>query len=183
MKSIAFIGRRKDLSLVEYTAYYEGQHAPLAARLLEFAGYRRNHAIGAEPLGFATFGEYWSDPQALGAALAGPTGDALREDELRFMDKPRNKAAFAEPLLDGNLTGRLLALLIDGNGDSAALVSDIAKEGGQLDLLSPFDERALPCRALAFVPCGSKVAVSDGWRVLASCLVSRVGQGVAKLPG
>lgn len=177
MKSISFIARRPDIPLADFVDYYEDQHAPLASRLLDFMGYRRNHAVSDEPLGFATIGEYWSDIQTIGAAMAGPAGDELRADELRFMDKRQNKAAIAEPVLVASLTGRLSALLISGEENLASLSDAIRQVGGELDLLSPFDDRPLPCRAVAFVPCGAQVALTGDWSVLARCTISRIGRG------
>lgn len=109
MKTIGFIPRRRDLPRAAFREHYETRHAPLALRHIRvFAKYVRNHVVRGEPAepGFDCLSEFWFDePQAaadIGAWLASPAGQVLREDEAQFMDRTRIvSCAVSEQLLHG----------------------------------------------------------------------------------
>jgi len=96
MKTLGFIPRRADITRAAFREHYETQHAPLALRHIRvFAKYVRNHVVHALPRepGFDCLPEFWFDtPEAtatIGAWLASPAGEVLRQDEARFMDRAR----------------------------------------------------------------------------------------------
>jgi len=104
IRVLAFLVRRPDLSRDAFRAHYEEVHVPTALPLLE--GVRRyvRHHVREELHGRPGFDcmtalEYpdLAAMQRLQARLAGPEGEAVRSDELRFMDKPRNAFFPVEP--------------------------------------------------------------------------------------
>lgn len=96
-KSVSALVRRPDFSRDAFHAYYESHHAPLGIAHFPFARYVRNHLLDAPDIGFDTLSEFWAkDFDAMMAINEGPVGAIFREDELRFMDKPRNAPAWAE---------------------------------------------------------------------------------------
>jgi len=98
VKTLALIARKPGLSRDEFRAHYETQHAPLALPLMSgLLRYVRHHVTeelhGAAGFDVATAFTY-RDAAAMRsvvAKLATPAGDAVLRDELRFMDKPRNR--------------------------------------------------------------------------------------------
>jgi hypothetical protein len=98
MKTLALIARRPDLSRAEFRDHYEEVHAPLAVRtLLEgTTRYVRHHL--RDPLfgspAFDVVTAFWyRDAAAAGEIMRRtetPAGEAIRRDELTFMDKPAN---------------------------------------------------------------------------------------------
>ncbi|MXO74746.1 EthD family reductase [Altererythrobacter aerius] len=177
MKSIAFIARPPAMTQREFVTYYETTHAPLASRLLGFERYRRNHVLSGDLLGFASLPEFWSDGVTVAQAMAGAAGDELRDDELRFMDKPRNRAALAEPSTTGSAQGEQSAILMSGAGDREALAQVVREAEGQLDWLEPFDARPLPCTAIGFVPAAHRLKLPSGWELLGRGEVLRIEGG------
>jgi uncharacterized protein (TIGR02118 family) len=98
VKTLALIVRRPGLTRDEFRAHYETQHAPLALPLMHgLVCYVRNHVMqelhGAASFDVATEFTYRdaASMRAVVARLATPLGDAVRRDELRFMDKPLNR--------------------------------------------------------------------------------------------
>src|SRR5258706_11806269 len=98
MKTLALIVRRPDLTRDEFRDHYEDVHAPLAVRtLLEgTTRYVRNH-LREELFGRPTFdvvSAFWYRDAAAAVGVMRrtetPAGDAIRRDELTFMDKPAN---------------------------------------------------------------------------------------------
>lgn len=98
LRILALIKKLPALSRDEFREHYEGNHAPLALPLLDgLERYVRYHVeedlVGR--VGFDVVTAFWyRDEQAadaLFARLDGPEGRAIREDELRFMDKPANR--------------------------------------------------------------------------------------------
>jgi uncharacterized protein (TIGR02118 family) len=90
MRTLALIARHPDLDRESFRSHYEQTHVPLALPLLGgLTRYVRNHLVSTlfgEPPGF-------DDREAFESGLArlsGPSGQAVAEDENRFMDKPRN---------------------------------------------------------------------------------------------
>jgi len=109
IRLLALIARRSDLSRAAFREHYENVHAPLAEPALAgLVHYVRNHLrnpvtgspADSEP-GFDVLSEFGyaqtRDFERVSALLASPRGDAIRTDELRFMDKPRNVHFGLEP--------------------------------------------------------------------------------------
>lgn len=182
MKSIALIARRPDMARRDFVEHYETCHAPLASRLLNFARYRRNHLVSGDLLGFSCISEFWADAASVADAMQGAAGETLREDELRFMDKPRNKAALARPLTTHDLSGELEVFLLQGSGSSADLATRFREIGGEVDALSPFDHRVLPGSALGFAPSRSRLELPRGWSLLGQARAVRI-EGSGGLTG
>jgi uncharacterized protein (TIGR02118 family) len=98
VKTLALIARKPGLSREAFRAHYETTHAPLALPLMSgLLRYVRHHLTeelhGAASFDVATAFSY-RDAEAMRAVvgrLATPAGDAVLRDELRFMDKPRNR--------------------------------------------------------------------------------------------
>jgi uncharacterized protein (TIGR02118 family) len=110
IKIVALLKRRADLTLEEFSRYYEDHHAPLAARSVPpevaqaITRYVQNHAIrlGRSPadppydcvteIGFDDVAgmELWTN-WYLGAG-----GQVLRDDEENFMDKGRRVVIVAD---------------------------------------------------------------------------------------
>lgn len=96
--SLGYIFRRPDLSRDQFRQHYENNHTRLAHRLLpEFTHYVRNHVVDsagpmASPDAVSEFGFAGATDWSTALAVLGDArGSALKEDELRFMDKPRNQ--------------------------------------------------------------------------------------------
>ncbi|MBD62641.1 MAG: hypothetical protein CMD68_00990 [Gammaproteobacteria bacterium] len=97
IKALAFIHKKNGISDIDFRNYYETSHAPLAESLLTFEGYERNFVNSLlnplyESLGSISIFKY-SSMEALniiGEEMASDKGDILREDELNFMDVPKN---------------------------------------------------------------------------------------------
>src|SRR5262245_58223054 len=98
MKTLALIVRRPDLSRGEFRDHYEDIHAPLAVRtLLEgTTRYVRNH-VREELFGSPVFDvvtAFWYRDAAAAVEIVRridmPVGEAIRRDELTFMNKPAN---------------------------------------------------------------------------------------------
>lgn len=96
MKSVCLLSHRPDLTREAFRDYYETRHALLGIKHFAFRKYLRNHVVAAAPaeVDFDCLSEFWQDDLA-GAieTMAGPTGETLREDERRFMDPSRTRAA------------------------------------------------------------------------------------------
>lgn len=102
IRVLAEIFRRGDLNRDAFCRHYETNHAPLAlATGLQFRVYRRHHLLDTlrdvdidlpdclSEFGYADAAAF----DAVRALLASPAGDAIRADELRFMDKTKNRFA------------------------------------------------------------------------------------------
>ncbi|MGF7147068.1 uncharacterized protein (TIGR02118 family) [Sphingomonas zeicaulis] len=150
IKTIGFMPRRPDISRAQFREYYETRHAPLAVPLFPFIRYRRNHLadMDVEP-GFDCISEFWVPSlNQIGELMAGEVGDTMRADERNFLDQPRIVAALADPVATGCDAGSVMVLLRNEGGDVEALVAAAREAGAGLDLLSPMDERVLPCDAI-----------------------------------
>ena len=98
MKTLALIARRPDLSRAEFRDHYDEIHAPLAVRtLLEGTTRYVRHHLREELFGSPAFDvvtAFWYRDAAAAAEILRrtetPAGDAIRNDELTFMDKPAN---------------------------------------------------------------------------------------------
>lgn len=103
--TIAHIFRKPALTRTEFSTYYETHHTRLARRTLpEFSHYRRNHVLESTddaqcPDSFSEFA-YDDDSklQMTMAILGDSRGQALMDDELKFMDKIRNRIYPVTPL-------------------------------------------------------------------------------------
>src|SRR5262245_15284682 len=98
MKTLALIVRRPDLTRGEFRDHYEDVHAPLAVRtLLEGTTRYVRHHLREEVFGLPAFdvvSGFWYRDAAAAAEIMrrteAPVGEAIRRDELTFMDKPAN---------------------------------------------------------------------------------------------
>jgi EthD domain len=98
MKTLALIARRRDIDRAEFRDHYEEIHAPLAVRtLLEGTTRYVRHHLRDELFGRPAFdvvtGFWYRDAAAAVEIMRRtetPAGDAIRQDELTFMDKPAN---------------------------------------------------------------------------------------------
>tara|TARA_B100001029_G_C15056263_1_gene454621 strand:+ start:1257 stop:1811 length:555 start_codon:yes stop_codon:yes gene_type:complete len=97
IKALAFIHKKNGMSDTDFRNYYETSHAPLATSLLTFEGYERNFINSHLNTHFKSLGSIsifkYSSIEALnviGEEMASDKGDILREDELNFMDVPKN---------------------------------------------------------------------------------------------
>jgi uncharacterized protein (TIGR02118 family) len=98
VKTLALIARKPGTSREAFRAHYEEVHAPLALGLMSgLVGYARHHVReelwGKAPCDVVTSFRYRDAAALRGviARLASPEGEAVRRDELDFMDKPRNR--------------------------------------------------------------------------------------------
>jgi EthD domain len=98
MKTLALIARRPDITRDAFRDHYEDIHAPLAVRtLLEgTTRYVRNHLrdeLFGQPA-FDVVSAFWYRDAAAAAGVLRrtetPAGEAIRRDELTFMNKPAN---------------------------------------------------------------------------------------------
>lgn len=103
--TIAHIFRKPDLERAEFSAYYETHHTRLARRTLpEFSHYRRNHVLESTddaqcPDSFSEFAYDGEDRLQLTRAILGDSrGQELLADELKFMDKVRNRIYRVQPV-------------------------------------------------------------------------------------
>lgn len=105
MRVLAFLKRRADHTREAFRAHYEAVHVPTALPVVGPAlrHYVRHH-LREELWGRAGFDcltavEYPDEAamQALLGVLAGPEGEAIRRDELSFMDKPANRWVVVAP--------------------------------------------------------------------------------------
>lgn len=175
-KTVALISRRADLTRPAFREYYETNHAFLGMRHFAFRKYLRNHVVdtaGAGP-GFDVFSEFWNESIANAyATLASPIGDLMREDERRFMDQSKQRAARStERLVAGPPRGidptptrkQILVLTNDGDADRAAFFDMAARWGAALaaaapgethritlDAITPFENAPFPCDAILSV--------------------------------
>ena len=98
IRVLALIRRLPGVSRDAFRSHYEGVHVATALPSLEgIVGYVRHHLReeihGAPSFDCMTRFDY-RDADAVRATLArveGPQGDAIRRDELSFMDKPANE--------------------------------------------------------------------------------------------
>ena len=97
IKALAFIHKKTGLSDTDFRTYYENSHAPLASSLLTFEGYERNFINSKFNQSFKSLGsisifKYQSmrSLDVIGEQMESNKGDILREDELKFMDVPKN---------------------------------------------------------------------------------------------
>jgi len=98
MKTLALIARRPDITRGDFRDHYEEIHALLAVRtLLEGTTRYVRHHLREELFGHPAFDvvtAFWYRDAAAAAEILRrtetPAGDAIRRDELTFMDKPAN---------------------------------------------------------------------------------------------
>ena len=97
IKALAFIHKIDGLSDGDFRDYYENQHAPLASSLLSLEGYERNYVNSElnplyKSLGSISIFKYQSmeSLDVIGKQMSSNAGDILRNDEVKFMDVPKN---------------------------------------------------------------------------------------------
>ena len=97
IKALAFIHKMDGLSDGDFREYYEKQHAPLASSLLSLEGYERNYVNSElnplyKSLGSISIFKYQSmeSLDVVGKQMSSDAGDILRNDEVKFMNVPKN---------------------------------------------------------------------------------------------
>ena len=97
IKALAFIHKMDGLSDDDIKDYYENQHAPLASSLLSLEGYERNYVNSElnplyKSLGSISIFKYQSmeSLDVVGKQMSSDAGDILRNDEVKFMNVPKN---------------------------------------------------------------------------------------------
>ena len=97
IKALAFIHKMDGLSDGDFRDYYEKQHAPLASSLLSLEGYERNYVNSElnplyKSLGSISIFKYQSmeSLDVVGKQMSSDAGDILRNDEVKFMNVPKN---------------------------------------------------------------------------------------------
>lgn len=103
-KLVLLVKRKPGLSHEQFRAHYEASHAPLArAKLPLLRKYVRNFLTplpGMTEPEFDCITEFWfdsdADCNATRELASTVVGQALAEDEERFMDRPRMLCYFAE---------------------------------------------------------------------------------------
>lgn len=108
IRTLALIVRKPGVSRAEFRDHYETIHAPLALPHMQgLAHYLRNHVAetlsGVEPI-FDVMTEFGyarpEDIEHIMEVLQSPEGEAIRRDELTFMDTVRNTFfAIGDPIL------------------------------------------------------------------------------------
>ena len=85
------------LSDDDFRDYYENQHAPLASSLLSLESYERNYVNSElnplyKSLGSISIFKYQSmeSLDVIGKQMSSDAGDILRNDEVKFMNVPKN---------------------------------------------------------------------------------------------
>jgi uncharacterized protein (TIGR02118 family) len=144
VKTLALIVRKPGTTRAEFREHYERLHAPLALGVMGgLVRYVRHHVeeelYGAGGFDVATCFTY-RDEAALRcviARLATPAGDAVRRDELRFMDKPRNRFFAVRALAEHGTRAPASGL------QALALVRRAVGQGAA-DFAAGFSARALP---------------------------------------
>jgi uncharacterized protein (TIGR02118 family) len=102
MKTVGLMPKKPDITRARFRNHYEDRHAPLATSKFPFDKYVRNHVVASDPdpVGFDCLSEFWIDEvDEIYRLMAGPVGEIMREDELRFTDQPNIGPAVAEETL------------------------------------------------------------------------------------
>jgi uncharacterized protein (TIGR02118 family) len=169
MKTVGLMPKRPDISRAAFRDHYENRHAPLALGKFPFEKYVRNHVVASDPdpIGFDCLSEFWVENVAeIYTIMAGPIGDIMREDELRFTNQDRIGPAVAEEIhvagspriVDDGITHKEILLIrpapgvsndefIDGAvrwGKALADGSDGRLPRVMMDTLVPFEGRPFP---------------------------------------
>jgi uncharacterized protein (TIGR02118 family) len=168
MKTVGLMPKRLDITRERFRNHYEDRHAPLALGKFPFEKYVRNHVVASDPdpVGFDCLSEFWiENVEEIYRLMAGPIGDIMREDELRFTDQPNIGPAVAEEIhvagppriVDRDITAKEILLLRPASGVSkAAFVDSVVRWGKALaagssrierltlDTVVPFEGRPFP---------------------------------------
>jgi uncharacterized protein (TIGR02118 family) len=169
MKTIGLMPKRPDISRAAFRDHYENRHAPLALGKFPFEKYVRNHVVSSDPdpIGFDCLSEFCVDKvDEIYAIMAGPIGDIMREDELRFTDQPHIGPAVAEETLvagpprgfDDSITHKEILLIRPAPGVSIKDFVDSTTQWGKalfsgsdgqllrvtMDTVVPFEGRPFP---------------------------------------
>ena len=169
MKTVGLMPRRPDISRIAFRDHYENRHAPLALGKFPFEKYVRNHIVAShpDPIGFDCLSEFWvGDVTEIHRIMAGPIGDIMREDELRFTDQRKIGPAVAEEThvagsartIDDGITHKEILLIRSAAGIAQAAFVErvtgwgralVAASDGELvrvtlDAVVPFEGRPFP---------------------------------------
>ena len=131
VRTLAMLVRRPDIDRQAFRDHYESRHAPLAvSSMTGLTHYVRNHvkdSICGEAPGFDVLTEFgYASAERFDEnveMLASSRGDALRKDELQFMDKARNhffgvRAADDLPCAGEPSAGTVKLALLAQNADA-----------------------------------------------------------------
>ena len=99
-KVLVFLKRKPGMSVEDFRAYYENNHAPLCEKYLAgVSRYVRRYVdfVGDE-LPFDVVTELWTDNRKVAEQIAeimarGPIPDEVIEDELKVFDRPQARVA------------------------------------------------------------------------------------------
>lgn len=168
MKTIGLMPKRQDISRAAFRDHYENRHAPLALGKFPFEKYVRNHIVASDPdpIGFDCLSEFWVEKVSeIYAIMAGPIGDIMREDELRFTDQRKIGPAVAEEIhvagppriVDDGVTHKEILLIRPAAGVSKEAFVGSAVQWGKalaadsagllrvtMDTVVPFEGRPFP---------------------------------------
>jgi uncharacterized protein (TIGR02118 family) len=169
MKTVGLMPRRVDISRAAFHDHYEDRHAPLALGKFPFEKYVRNHLIASDPdpVGFDCLSEFWvGDVAEIYKIMAGPIGDIMREDELRFTDQRKIGPAVAEEthiagparIVDDGIVNKEILLIRAAPGVAHDTFMDSVTQWGRvlvagsegqltrvtLDIVVPFEGRPFP---------------------------------------
>ncbi len=99
IKFVGVVWRRPDLSREDFLHHWQTNHAEVVKKLPGLRKYVQGPAVtraGREPV-IDGIAELWfDDVEALRKAWRSPEGQAVREDEKRFIDLERSYAFWAE---------------------------------------------------------------------------------------
>jgi len=169
MKTVGLMPKRTDITRAAFRDHYENRHAPLALGKFPFEKYVRNHlaASDPDPIGFDCLSEFWvGDVAEIHRIMAGPIGDIMREDELRFTDQRKIGPAVAQEthiagparIVDDGIVNKEILLIRAAPGVAQdAFTASVMRWGralvagseGQLtrvtlDIVVPFEGRPFP---------------------------------------
>jgi uncharacterized protein (TIGR02118 family) len=169
MKTVGLMPRRVDITRAAFRDHYENRHAPLALGKFPFEKYVRNHLVasGPDPIGFDCLSEFWiGDVAEIYRIMAGPVGDIMREDELRFTDQRKIGPAVAEEthiagparIVDDGIVNKEILLIRAAPVVAHDIFMDSVKRWGRalvagsqgqltrvtLDMVVPFEGRPFP---------------------------------------
>jgi len=169
VKTVGLMPRRPDITRAAFRDHYENRHAPLALGKFPFEKYVRNHLVASspDPIGFDCLSEFWvGDVAEIYRIMAGPVGDIMREDELRFTDQRKIGPAVAEEthiagparIVDDGIVNKEILLIRAAPGVAHDIFMDSVRRWGRalvagsqgqltrvtLDMVVPFEGRPFP---------------------------------------
>ncbi|HEX2173332.1 MAG TPA: EthD family reductase [Dehalococcoidia bacterium] len=99
IKMVGVVWRKPGASREDFLTHWQTNHAEVVKTLPGLRKYVQGPAVtrpGREPVIDGIAELWWDDVEALRAAWRSPAGQAVREDEKRFIDLDRSYAFWAE---------------------------------------------------------------------------------------